>query len=161
MRWVWIDRFLEFESGSHAVAVKNVTMAEDHLHDHFPHFPVMPGSLIIEGLAQTGGILLGEARKFEHVVILAKIPKVTFHSWACPGDTLTYSAKLMDIRDEGGSVECTAHIGDRLVTEADIVFIHLDQKDSDLGKIDQTNFVFSMNLMGVMDVGSAGNGSEK
>ena len=60
MRWIWIDRFVEFESGKRAVAIKNVTLAEDHLHDHFPGWPTMPNSLITEGLAQTGGLLVGE-----------------------------------------------------------------------------------------------------
>ena len=124
MRWYWIDRFVEFESGKTATAVKNVTLAEEHLHDHYPGFPVMPGSLMVEGMAQTGGILLGEKFNFEHIVILAKVPKVTFHSWACPGDSILYRATLIDARVEGGSVECTAHVGDRLVADAEIVFVH-------------------------------------
>jgi 3-hydroxyacyl-[acyl-carrier-protein] dehydratase len=156
MRWIWIDRFTEFVSGSHATAIKNVTLAEEHLHDHFPGFPVMPASLITEGLAQTGGILLGERHQFDHVVILAKIPKMTFHSWACPGDTLTYTAKLIDAREEGGLVECQAKVGDRLVAEGEIFFAHVD--DAAAGTIDQKNFVFSMRLLGVMDVGKAGHG---
>jgi len=56
MRWTWIDRFVSFESGKTATAVKNLSLAEDHLADHFPGFPVMPAPLILEGLAQTGGI---------------------------------------------------------------------------------------------------------
>ena len=64
MRWIWIDKFLEFRSGQFARAIKNLTLAEEHLHDHFPGYPVMPASLIIEGLAQTGGILVGEAGGF-------------------------------------------------------------------------------------------------
>ena len=159
MRWFWIDRFVEFESGSHAKAIKNVTLAEEHLHDHFPGFAVMPGSLMLEGMAQTGGILLGEKNGFEHIVILAKVPKITFHSWACPGDTLVYTAKLVEARDEGGSVECLAHVGDRLVADAEIVFVHLDQKETRFGAIDQKNFVFSMNLLGILDVGRAGDGT--
>jgi len=159
MRWIWIDRFVEFESGVRARAVKNVTYAEDHLHDHFPGFPVMPASLMVEGMAQTGGILLGEKNAFRHIVILAKVPKVTFHGWVCPGDSLVYTAKLVEARDEGGSVECTAHVGDRLVAEAEIVFVHLDQNDPELGAIDQKNFVFSTNLLSVLDVGKAGDGS--
>ena len=159
MRWIWIDRFLEFESGVQAKAVKNITFAEDHLHDHFPGFPVMPASLMLEGMAQTGGILLGEMNDFRHIVILAKVPKVRFHSWACPGDSLVYTAKLIDAREEGGSVECVAHVGDRLVADAEIMFIHLDQNDPELGKIDQKNFVFSTNLLSVLDVGKAGDGA--
>lgn len=158
MRWIWIDRFVEFVSGSHATAIKNVTLAEDHLHDHFPGFPVMPGSLIVEGLAQTGGILLGESRQFQHVVILAKLPKMTFHSWAVPGDTLLYSARLLDVREDGGVVECTARVGQRLVAEGEIVFAHLAQ-DPRGPVVDQKNFVFSMRLLSVLDVGRAGDGS--
>ena len=105
MRWFWIDRFIEFHSGKSAKAIKNVSLAEEHLHDHYPGFPVMPGSLMIEGMAQTGGILLGESHGFKHVVILAKIPKVVFHSWACPGDQLVYSAELLDAREEGGMTD--------------------------------------------------------
>jgi 3-hydroxyacyl-[acyl-carrier-protein] dehydratase len=159
MRWIWIDRFTEFVSGSHATAVKNVTLAEEHLHDHFPGFPVMPPSLIVEGLAQTGGILLGEKNQFEHVVILAKIPRMTFHSWAAPGDTLTYTARLVDERAEGGLVECEAKIGDRLVADGEIFFAHVD--DAAAGTIDQKNFVFSMRLLGVMNVGKAGDGTKE
>jgi len=156
MRWYWIDRFSEFESGSHAKAVKNVTLAEEHLHDHFPGFPVMPGSLMIEGMAQTGGILLGEARQFRYNVILAKVPKVEFHSWAVPGDQLVYSATLHDVREEGGSVSVTATVGDRLVAECEIVFVHLDSDDPQLSRIDQKNFVFRMNLMDILNVGKTG-----
>lgn len=160
MRWFWIDRFIEFESGSHCRAVKNVTLAEEHLHDHFPGFAVMPGSLMLEGMAQTGGILLGEAHDFEHIVILAKVPKVRYHSWACPGDTLVYSAKLLESRDEGGMVECTAHVGERLVAEAEIVFAHVDKMNADIpASADQKNFVFKLGLLDILDVGTAGDGS--
>jgi 3-hydroxyacyl-[acyl-carrier-protein] dehydratase len=159
MRWIWIDRFEELVKGVSARAIKNVTLAEDHLHDHFPGFPVMPASLMLEGMAQTGGILLGDLHDFQHIVILAKVPKVTFHSWAVPGDSLVYDAQLLDQRPEGGTVAVTASVGERLVAEANIVFVHLDQNDPQLGSIDQKNFVFSMKLMGVMEVGRAGSGT--
>ena len=161
MRWMWIDKFTEFQSGSHATSVKNVSLAEEHLHDHYPGFPVMPGSLIIEGMAQTGGILLGSTNDFKHVVILGKIPKMTFHSWVVPGDTLTYTAKLVDVRPEGGMTEVSAKVGDRLVADGEIFFAHVDQSvNGPSGAIiDQKNFVFSMRLMGVMNVGKAGDGS--
>ena len=102
-----------------------MTLAEDHLHDHFPGFPVMPASLMLEGMAQTGGILLGDLHDFQHIVILAKVPKVTYHSWAVPGDTLVYDATLLDERPEGGTVSVSATVGSRLVAEAEIVFVHL------------------------------------
>ena len=162
MRWFWIDRFVEFESGKRAKAIKNVSLAEEHLHDHYPGFPVMPGSLMLEGMAQTGGILLGETHNFEHIVILAKVPKVTYHSWACPGDTLTYSAELMEARKEGGITKVTATCGERLVAEAEIVFIHLDESSGAAipQNVDQKNFVFELGLMSILDVGKAGNGDD-
>ena len=160
MRWIWIDRFEELVKGTSARAIKNVTLAEDHLHDHFPGFPVMPASLMLEGMAQTGGILLGDLHDFQHIVILAKVPKVTYHSWAVPGDTLVYDATLLDERPEGGTVSGSATVGSKLVAEAEIVFVHLDENDPELGSIDQKNFVFSMKLMGVMEVGRAGSGKD-
>ena len=158
MRWYWVDKFVEFNSGKSAKAVKNVSLAEEHLHDHFPGFPVMPASLMIEGMAQTGGILLGEKNNFQYNVILAKVPKVEFHSWACPGDQLIYTATLEDARDEGGSVKVTATVGERLVAEAEIVFVHLSSDDPQLSRIDQKNFVFRMNLLDILTVGKAGTG---
>ena len=156
MRWYWIDKFVEFDSGSHAKAVKNVSLAEEHLHDHFPGFPVMPGSLMIEGMAQTGGILLGEVNGFTHNVILAKVPKMEFHSWAMPGDQLIYEATLRDVREEGGSVTVKATVGDRLVADGEIMFVHLNSDDPQLSRIDQKNFVFRVNLLDILNVGKAG-----
>ena len=116
----------------------------------------MPASLILEGLAQTGGILLGEQRQFSLLVVLAKVPRMTFHSWACPGDTLTYAAKLTDSRDEGGMVDVTAHIGDRLVAEGEIVFAHLSKEDAGAERAEQMSCVFTL-LRGILDVGKAEN----
>ncbi|MBX3440982.1 MAG: beta-hydroxyacyl-ACP dehydratase [Planctomyces sp.] len=149
MRWFWIDRFLDFESGKSARAVKNVTLSEEHLHDHYPGYPVMPGSLILEGMAQTGGILLGETHQFQHVVILAKVPKLAFHSRVRPGDTLIYSARLIEAREEGGLVEIDAHCGDRLVANCEIVFAHLEA-DAGGAAANQKNFVFEFGLADIL-----------
>ena len=149
MRWFWIDRFVEFQSGSHARAIKNVTLSEEHLHDHFPGFPVMPGSLIIEGLAQTGGILLGEVSHFENLVVLAKIPKMTFHSCVCPGDTLAYDVKLLNANQDGGIVECTACVGDRLVAEGEIWFARIPRGGS--MTLSQESLLSTMQMLHVWD----------
>jgi 3-hydroxyacyl-[acyl-carrier-protein] dehydratase len=159
MRWFWIDRFIEFNKGVSAKAIKNISLAEEHLHDHYPGFPVMPGSLMLEGMAQTGGILLGSTHDFKHMVILAKVPKVTFHSWATPGDQLIYSAKLIEAREEGGMVEVTAMCGDRLVAESEIVFAHINPGEGGT-RPNQKNFV-EIALQSILDVGKAGDGSGK
>jgi 3-hydroxyacyl-[acyl-carrier-protein] dehydratase len=153
MRWFWIDRFLEFNSGVSARAIKNVSLAEEHLHDHFPGYPVMPGSLIIEGMAQTSGLLLGECLKFESLIVMAKIPKAVFHSWVYPGDTLTYDARILDAREDGGIVECKAKIGERPVAEAEYVFACLPNSQSKT--VCQENFLKTMQLLGAGDAVTA------
>jgi 3-hydroxyacyl-[acyl-carrier-protein] dehydratase len=142
MRWIWIDKFVEFKSGVSAVSIKNVTLAEEHLHDHFPGFPIMPECLMIEAMAQTAGILVGEARKFEEKVILAKIKKAVFHDFARPGDTLRLSAKIESIAPEAASTTGTITCGDKPIADIDLMFSHIDQNLS--GKeFPKENFVFT------------------
>src|SRR5919107_4792587 len=104
MRWIWIDKFVEFTSKVSATAVKNVTLAEEHLHDLYPDFPVVPHSLIVEGMAQTAGILVGEARDFKEKVILAKVGRATFHRLVRPGDTTVFPATIDQLSEQGASV---------------------------------------------------------
>ena len=145
MRWLWIDRFVAFESGRSATAVKALSAAEDHFADHFPGYPVMPAALLLEGLAQTGGILAGEARGFREKVVLAKVPTATFHRDAVAGELLTYTAELVDIRDEGAVVRGRITAGTEPVAEAEIFFAHLDQNRS-RQMFGDHNFVFSGEL---------------
>ena len=145
MRWIWIDRFTAFDSGHSATAVKTLSHAEDHFADHLPAFPVMPASLILEGLAQTGGILVGEANQFREKVVLAKIPTAKFHRDCHPGETLTYTATLLDLRAEGGLVRGVVISGVEIVAEAEIFFAHLDQNRTRQAFGDD-NFVFSGEL---------------
>jgi 3-hydroxyacyl-[acyl-carrier-protein] dehydratase len=145
MRWIWIDRFLEFRPGKSARAVKCLSLAEDYFADHFPGYPVMPGSLILEGLAQTGGILVGETNDFREKVVLAKIPWARFESDALAGDELVYDAELLHLRPEGAAVQGRAKVGNRLVAETEIFFAHLDQARSQQLFGDH-NFVFSGEL---------------
>ncbi len=144
MRWTWIDRFVSFESGKAATAVKNLSLAEDHFADHFPGFPVMPAPLILEGLAQTGGILVGEANKYAKNVVLAKM-SAKFHRDALAGEQLTYTTTLIDLNDAGARVTATAYSGPDLVAEADIMFAHVSAAQLPPGLPD-TKFVFSGEL---------------
>jgi 3-hydroxyacyl-[acyl-carrier-protein] dehydratase len=158
MRWYWIDRFIEFESGRYAKAIKNISLAEDYLHDHFPCYPMIPASLVIEGMAQTGGLLVCEHNEFREKVVLAKVPKATFHCDAVPGDTLTYTATVDYIKEEGAMVTATSYKGDVLHAEAEIVFAHLNEPQ--LGSLfDPDTFVRMMRLLGAFDVGHAADGS--
>lgn len=158
MRWYWIDRFLEFESGRYAKAIKNISLAEEHLHDHFANYPMIPNSLVIEGLAQTGGLLVSEYNQFAEKVVLAKLPKAEFYCEAVPGETLTYTATVEYIKPEGAMVTATSHKGNVLHAEAEIVFAHLN--DPRMGSLfDPTVFLRMMRLLGAYDVGHAADGS--
>ena len=145
MRWIWIDRFVAFEPGKSATAVKCLSGAEDHFADHYPGYPVMPAALILEGLAQTGGILVGEANQFREKVVLAKVPSAKFHRDAGPGEQLTYPADVVDLRPEGAVVRGPATSGDDLVAEVEIFFAHLDKNRASQAFGDH-NFVFSGEL---------------
>ncbi len=150
MRWIWIDRFLDFQSGKSARAVKNLSLAEDYFADHFPGYPVMPAPLILEGLAQTGGILVGEANDFKEKVVLAKIPRAAFRREALAGERLVYEVELLHMRPEGASVQGRVYAGPQdcdfppsaLVAEAEIFFAHLDQSRS-RQLFGEKNFVFT------------------
>ena len=142
MRWIWIDKFVEFNSGKSAVALKNVTLAEEHLHDHFPGFPIMPECLMIEAMAQTAGILVGEARGFEEKVILAKIRKCVFYHYVRPGDTITLHAVIESITPEAASTAGKILRGEELIAEIGLMFSHLDKNLA--GKqFPEENFVFT------------------
>ena len=138
MRWYWIDRFIEFESGRYAKAVKNVSLAEEHLHDHFPGFAVMPKSLVIEGIAQTGGLLVCEHSQFTEKVVLAKIPHAKFYSEVLPGDTLIYTATIEFIKEDE-LVEVTpvsVRLRKKLLQEY-IDKFHNPYSAADMGQIDE------------------------
>ena len=158
MRWYWIDRFTEFESGRYAKAIKAVSLAEDHLHDHFPGYPVMPNSLIIEGLAQTGGLLVCEHGGFSEKVVLAKIGKARFHDEVVPGDLLTYTTTIEYIRKDGAMVSGTSHKGDALQAEVEIVFAHLNDSFADRTLFDPAAFVRMMFVLRAFEVGRTADG---
>ena len=154
MRWMWVDRILELVPGERASAIKNVSMAEEYLHDHFPAHgdmaadPVMPMSLIVEGMAQTAGILVGRTREFREKVILAKVSNAELTVDARPGDQLRYGATLLQIGDQGASTSGIVeirHAGSDAFVPAgriDLMFSHIDNNSSGLA-FPEHNFVFS------------------
>jgi 3-hydroxyacyl-[acyl-carrier-protein] dehydratase len=146
MRWIWIDKFIEFTPRQSATALKAVTLAEEHLHDLYPAFPIVPNSLIIEGMAQTAGILVGEARNFKEKVILAKIGRATFHRLVRPGETIVFKAKIEQLNESGASIagvveeiSCSAP---SIVAEIELMFSHIDKNIAGV-KFPEHNFVFT------------------
>ena len=154
MRWIWIDKFEKFEVNVAAVAIKNVSLAEEHLHDHTPGFPIMPASLMIEGMAQTAGILVGAARNFQEKVILAKIGRASFSRIVRPGEQLVYAAKIVNVSEQGASIEGTItsrSVANGQLTETpvgviEMMFSHIDNNMSGM-KFPEFNFVFNSQFM--------------
>jgi 3-hydroxyacyl-[acyl-carrier-protein] dehydratase len=142
MRWIWIDKFTEFTPRVSATAIKNVSLAEEHLHDVYPAFPIVPHSLIVEGMAQTSGILVGEARNFAEKVILAKITRATFHRLVRPGETIAYNARIEQLSEQGASISGTVTCGADKVADIELMFSHIDQNMAGLD-FPEHNFVFT------------------
>src|SRR5690348_3126415 len=150
MRWIWIDKFVEFTPRTSATAVKNVSLAEEHLHDLYPAFPIVPNSLIVEGMAQTAGILVGEARNFEEKVVLAKIGRATFHRLVRPGETIVYAALIEQLNEQGASIAGTVTVDGQPVAEIDLMFSHVDQNMAGM-KFPEHNFVFTEQFTSLLE----------
>ena len=127
MRWLWVDRFTEFVSGSHARGIKNIALDQEALDRYSPGFCMFPPTLIIEGLAQLGGILVAEHYDFEKRVVLAKIGKAVYHQPARPGDQLHYFAKIESTQAKGGIVTCTSHCDGKPQADVDLMFAFLEE----------------------------------
>ncbi len=172
MRWIWLDRILSLDPGKSLVAIKNVSAAEEVLHDHFPAevtgdeniqghpaLPVMPNTLVIEGMAQAAGILVGHTGKFAEKVILAKVGRATFTGLpAGPGTTLRHSATLERFDASGASATGEVHLLDPADPSAEpqpyahieLVFAHIDQNRA--GTVfPEHNFVFTDQFMDLLD----------
>jgi len=126
MRWFWIDCFTEFVRRRHARARKAVTLGEEHLHDHFPGAAMMPNTLVLEGMAQTAGLLVADALDFKLQVVLAKVSSVDFAFDALPGDTLEYLAEIVELSPSGSLVRVTSRVGVREQATAELYFGHLE-----------------------------------
>lgn len=127
MRWFWIDRFTSFHSGREATAIKNVSLVEEALDDYCLGYPYLPPPLIIEGLAQLGGVLVAEHMNFQKRVVLAKVVRAVFHQLAAPGDQLHYHAVLESVQDEGAMVSCTSKLHEQPQAEIQLMFAFLNE----------------------------------
>lgn len=162
MRWMWIDRIVHYEPGHRMTAVKNVSLSEEHIHDHAMEdesgrrVPVMPASLIIEGMAQTAGVLVGAANEFREKVVLAKIVVAELTSDVLPGQCLRYEATIDRLDTSGAStsgvVSCIDHRDGvwHTIGRIDLLFSHLDRNVSGM-TFPETNFVFGENFRTLLD----------
>ena len=126
MRFFLIDKITRWDVGIAAAAMKNVALSEDFFDDHFPRRPVMPGVLIIEGMAQISGLLLEASLKNKHSLdakaVLTVLERTKFRDMVRPGDTLTYETDVVSINKSGGKVSAKALRDGKVVVTTGMVF---------------------------------------
>lgn len=126
MRFILLDRITRWEPGRHGRATKNITLSEDFFDDHFPLKPIMPGVLILEGLAQLSGLLLEEGvaqQEGRHVkALMSMVEKAKFRQPARPGDCLEYRADIVAVNEAGGKAAAQAYNGATLIAECSLLF---------------------------------------
>jgi len=119
-----VDRIVEYVPGERAVGIKNVTFNEPHFQGHFPGRPIMPGVLIVEAMAQVGGMVLIQMPEAEGSLFLfAGIDKLRFRRQVIPGDTLVMTVELLCIkRHRIGKMQARAEVDDHLAAEGELTF---------------------------------------
>lgn len=147
MRWFFIDRLVSIEKGVRALALKNIALGEEYLHDLYPGFPYLPNSLVIESMAQTGGVLVGHALDFKYPIVLAKIESASFDGFARPGDQLQICAVLNEMKEGVCRVEGTVSVGARRFASARLMFVRYG------GPVErEDNFVFHGSLLSFLNL---------
>ncbi len=123
-----VDRVLSVKAGESIVALKNVSINESHFVGHFPQYPVMPGVLVVEALAQAAGILAWETAQGEEetvtILYLAGLEDVRFKSPVTPGDQLMLKATLAKRRRVVWRFDCVAEVDGEVVAEARVVLVN-------------------------------------
>jgi 3-hydroxyacyl-[acyl-carrier-protein] dehydratase len=123
-----VDRIIDYVPGERAVGIKNVTINEPHFQGHFPGRPIMPGVLIVEAMAQVGGVVLTQLPDVpEGLFMFAGIDKVRFRRPVVPGDQLVMTVELLSVkRRRFGKMQGRAEVDGQLVTEGELMFSIVD-----------------------------------
>jgi 3-hydroxyacyl-[acyl-carrier-protein] dehydratase len=127
VRYFLLDRVTDVVPGESARGVKNVTLTDEVLHDHFPDFPILPGALVVEAMAQLGGFLLevslnGDGKPLVRA-LLVQIEKARFSQPAEPGDQIEIVAKLGSALDAAAQVDCEATVRGQRIARAQLTFM--------------------------------------
>lgn len=125
-----VDRVLEIDpERGYILAQKNVTINEPFFTGHFPDAPIMPGVLILEALAQAGGILAQISKAQENkIAILLSVKEAKFRHPVKPGDVMLLKIDGMHFSSKGGRVQAQAIVGEKVVVETEIGFVFVDKE---------------------------------
>lgn len=124
-----VDRIVEIEAGKRIVGIKNVTINEPYFQGHFPGHPVMPGVLVVEAMAQTGGMLLMDhvENPDSKVVYFMSLDKVKFRQPVTPGDQLRLEVEMIQFRGKTCRMRGEAKVDGRVVAEAEMMARIMDR----------------------------------
>jgi len=119
-----VDRIIDYVPGKLAVGIKNVTVNEPHFQGHFPHRPIMPGVLIVEAMAQVGGVVLTQMQEMDGTLfVFAGMDKIRFRRQVVPGDQLVMTAELLCVkRRRFGKMQARAQVDGQLAAEGELLF---------------------------------------
>ncbi|MFN7974310.1 MAG: 3-hydroxyacyl-ACP dehydratase FabZ family protein [Acidobacteriota bacterium] len=146
MRYYLVDKVMEVVAGERIRGVKNVTLTDEVLHDHFPDFPVMPGALILEAMAQLSGLLLEmtfrEPGRRPRRALLVAVKDAKFHDTAGPGDQLAIEMRLVSRLEGAAQVSGVVTAGDRRIARATLTFA---LRDIDSDRVhEQRRYVYAL-----------------
>ena len=132
MRFVLVDRITELQTGQSLVAIKNLSLAEEYLADHFPGFPVMPGVLMLEALTQAGAWLIRDMEDFAHsVVVLKKAKMIKYGSFVEPGRQLQLKVMLISHDDREASFKGEGTCDGQVMVKGQFTLTRYNLRDRD------------------------------
>src|SRR3954469_20443572 len=132
MRFWLLDKIRSFQPDSELSAIKNVTLTEEYLGDHFPEFPVLPGVFMLEAATQAGGWLLRLSENFAHSIIsLKEVKNVKYADFVAPGQSLEVTVSILKKDDRLATMKVEGRIGERPTLSGRIILERYNLADRD------------------------------